>query len=198
MMAERLAEIRRDLDSEAYTSYLPKTVRELLDHIDGLKFANGVLDDAAKDAQAWSVRAQTAEAKCAQLEAHKAEYMQVFASLQIQEIAKEIGAPLGSGVPEQILPWIKSAKVQLEAQADESSATMERLSGVVERYRGGMQPSSAERCALRWSHSSATDRGSFDRGWEAREAEGLEARSEGEQGTTGERNDNGRGELCLI
>lgn len=61
---------------------------------------------------------------------------------------------------------------QLEAQADESSATMERLSGVVERYRGSMQPSSAERCALRWSHSSATDRGSFDRGWEAREVEG--------------------------
>ncbi len=69
---------------------------------------------------------------------------------------------------------------QLEAQADESSATMERLSGVVERYRGGMQPSSAERCALRWSHSSATDRGSFERGWEAREAEGLEAQRGGE------------------
>lgn len=33
MMAERLAELRRDLDAEAYTSYLPKTVRELLDHI---------------------------------------------------------------------------------------------------------------------------------------------------------------------
>ena len=111
----------------------------------------------------------------AQLEAHKAESMQVFAALQIQEIAKEIGAPLGSGAPEQILPWIKTAKAQLEAQADELSATMERLSGVVERYRNGMQPSSAERCALRWSHSSATDRGSFERGWEAREAEGLEA-----------------------
>lgn len=87
---------------------------------------------------------------------------------------------------------------QLEARADESSATMERLSGVVERYRGGMQPSSAERCTLRWSHSSATDRGSFERGWEAREAEGLEARSEGEQGTTGERNDNGRDEGMKI
>lgn len=115
----------------------------------------------------------------AQLEAHKAESMQVFASLQIQAIAKEIGAPLGSGAPEQILPWIKATKAQLEAQADESSATMERLSGVVERYRGGVLPSSAERCALRWSHSSATDRGSFDRGWEAREAEGIEAQRGG-------------------
>ncbi len=79
-----------------------------------------------------------------------------------------------------IMPWGALPMVrelldhiaQLEAQADESSATMERLSGVVERYRDGVLPSSAERCALRWSHSSATDRGSFDRGWEAREAEG--------------------------
>ena len=41
MMAERLAEIRRDLDSEAYTSYLPKTVRELLDHIAQLEAQRG-------------------------------------------------------------------------------------------------------------------------------------------------------------
>ena len=43
MMAERLAEIRRDLDSEAYTSYLPKTVRELLDHIAQLEAQRGEL-----------------------------------------------------------------------------------------------------------------------------------------------------------
>ena len=79
------------------------------------------------------------------------------------------------GVVRELLDHI----AQLEAQADELSATMERLSGVVERYRNGMQPSSAERCALRWSHSSATDRGSFERGWEAREAEGLEAQRGG-------------------
>ena len=41
MMAERLAEIRRDLDSEAYTSYLPKTVRELLDYIAQLEAQRG-------------------------------------------------------------------------------------------------------------------------------------------------------------
>ncbi len=53
-------------------------VRELLDHIDeldervsALLFTNGVLDSAAKDAQAWLYRAQTAEAKCAQLEAQR-------------------------------------------------------------------------------------------------------------------------------
>ena len=41
MMAERLEELRRDLDSEAYTSYLPKTVRELLDHIAQLEAQRG-------------------------------------------------------------------------------------------------------------------------------------------------------------
>ena len=52
--------------------------RELLDHIaqldervSTLLFTNGVLDSAAKDAQAWLCRAQTAEAKCAQLEAQR-------------------------------------------------------------------------------------------------------------------------------
>lgn len=53
MMAERLAEIRRDLDSEAYTSYLPKTVRELLDHIAQLEAQRGanVLATCANCAQ---------------------------------------------------------------------------------------------------------------------------------------------------
>lgn len=37
MNAERLAELRRSIDSDTYTNYLPKTVRELLDHIADLR-----------------------------------------------------------------------------------------------------------------------------------------------------------------
>ena len=78
MMAERLAEIRRQ--TELGFEHANDVVRELLDHIGELNervstllFTNGVLDSAAKDTQAWSVRAQTAEAKCAQLEAQRGE-----------------------------------------------------------------------------------------------------------------------------
>ena len=95
MMAERLAEIRRDLDSEAYTSYLPKTVRELLDHIDGLKFANGVLDSAAKDAQAWLYEAQTAkEAYCELLEANRVTEAEGGAIAQLNGMIDELRAQL--------------------------------------------------------------------------------------------------------
>ncbi len=78
MMAERLAEIREQANNRWLHGFDPGTVRELLDHIaqldervSTLLFTNGVLDSAAKDAQAWLCRAQTAEAKCAQLEAQR-------------------------------------------------------------------------------------------------------------------------------
>lgn len=55
----------------------------------------------------------------------------------------------------------------------------ERLGKTIERMDKGIRPSSAERCAARWATSSATDRGSFERGWEAREAEGIEVANQG-------------------
>ena len=53
-----------------------------------------------------------------------------------------------------------------------AEALAERLGGMVERMKQGIKPSTAERCAARWAMSSAVDRGSFERGWDAREAEG--------------------------
>ena len=98
---------------------------------------------------------------------------------RLQGYRMDVNNPNTKGFAPGVVRELLDHIAQLEAQADESSATMERLSGVVERYRGGVLPSSAERCALRWSHSSATDRGSFGRGWEAREAEGIEAQRGG-------------------
>lgn len=77
MTPERLAEIRKKVSVGVY--YSDTLVRELLDHIAqlderiaGLKFANGVLDSAAKDAQSWLYEAQTAkEAYCELLEANR-------------------------------------------------------------------------------------------------------------------------------
>ena len=88
MTPERLAEIRKrwsngpnpmdDPPENEISDWLD--MRDCLDHIaqldervSTLLFTNGVLDSAAKDTQAWSVRAQTAEAKCAQLEAQRGE-----------------------------------------------------------------------------------------------------------------------------
>ena len=96
MNQERLAEIRQACDTMPCGA-LPM-VRELLDYIDGLKFANGVLDSAAKDAQAWSYEAQTAkEAYCELLEANR--------------VTKEAG-----GVIAQLNGMIDELRAQLEAQ----------------------------------------------------------------------------------
>ena len=68
---------------------------------------------------------------------------------------------------------------------DAAEALARRLGEMVARMSHGIKPSSSERCAARWARSSATDRGSFERGWEAREAEGIELTSaDGSRGPT--------------
>lgn len=98
MSAERVARLKESLDDPNLVSFEPWVVRELLDHIDGLKFANGVLDSAAKDAQTWSYEAQTAkEAYCELLEANR--------------VTEEAG-----GVIAQLNGMIDELRAQLEAQ----------------------------------------------------------------------------------
>lgn len=68
-----------------------------------------------------------------------------------------------------------------EAEVEKSAALASRLAGVISHMEIGVLPSSAERCAARWATSSATDRASYERGWEAREAEGLHAAPESKE-----------------
>lgn len=117
MTPERLAEIRQACDTMPWGA-LPM-VRELLDHIDGLKFANGVLDSAAKDAQSWLYEAQTAkEAYCELLEANR--------------VTKEAG-----GVIAQLNGMIDELRTQLEEQrgAPDRAAwlTIDEMEHVIER-----------------------------------------------------------------
>lgn len=52
----------------------------------------------------------------AQLEDWKAQESQVLDGLQLQEIGQEIGVQIGHDIGPAILPWIRAAKAQLEAQ----------------------------------------------------------------------------------
>lgn len=100
MNAERLAEIR-ELAKRAPWGSLPM-VNELIGHIaqleariTGLEFANGVLDSAAKDAQAWQYEAQTAkEAYTELLEANRVTEAEGGAVAQLNGMIDELRARL--------------------------------------------------------------------------------------------------------
>lgn len=100
MNAERLAEIR-ELAKRAPWGSLPM-VNELIGHIaqleariTGLEFANGVLDSAAKDAQAWQYEAQTAkEAYTELLEANRVTEAEGGAVAQLNRMVDELRAQL--------------------------------------------------------------------------------------------------------